>query len=508
MGYKTLILLFFITIKLNANSQNVFSKYFDNNMYGNRITDIGGDLIILPDSGYIFPSMSSNMFEVDTLGFAVTYIQVIRTNKSGDLIYQKLFRKKNFSVRVLNIAKIDDSHFILAGHIFDLVKYKTDSTGAEILLVKINLNGDTLWTKTLGIGDGDELVSRIISTSDGGFAIFGQTCNKKETNCDYFLMKVDSNGNNLWQNTYSYTQSSWEIPESILEDKEKGFILVGHTSGAYVTYIVKTDSAGTMLWQKRINNYKGYASRTINSITKSKNNTYLISGVVANNEIGKGYFIRLDSVGNVIFETVVGKDDSYTIFMNIIERNNTIYAQGETKDYLKPPQTDGYHTSLYAFTSAGDPLWRRTYPDSLVPNRRYLIYDMKSTLDNGFAMIGFGMDPKATNPQNNQDVWFLKVDSNGCLYQPCVDMTVGVDDDKEIKSNVLLFPNPCKDVLNIMLDEEIAEVSVYNSIGQLQLQESWVKNNRLNIEEVPSGFLLVKIKTKEGKFYSEKVWKE
>lgn len=509
MKINILIIVFYLlTISKSGIAQNSFSKFYDNNIYGDRIFDQGKNFLELDDSTFIFPSSSMDLFKIDTLGYSVTYLQIIRTDNKGAASVQKIYRIKNNAIRVYEIAKLGSHNFILAGDIVNLIKYDEDSIGAEILLVKINFNGDTLWTKTLSIGYGDELVSSIINTSDGGFAIFGQTCDKKETNCDYFLMKIDSNGNKLWHQTYSLNANSWELPQSMVETIDKGFLMVGHTTGAYNAYIVKADSLGKKLWQKRINNYAGYASRTINSVHRSHNNTFLISGIVANNGIGKGYFMRLDSLGNQMQEKVVGDDGSFTIFMNTIEKNNIIYAQGETKDYLIPPQTDGYHTCLYAFTSTGAPIWRRTYPDSLVNNKRYLIYDMKPTLDNGFAMIGFGMDPKATNPQNNQDVWFLKVDSNGCLYQPCVDMTVGIADDKEIISNVLLFPNPCKDVLNITLDKEIEEVSVYNSIGQLLLQENIIVNNQINIEQIPNGFLFVKIKTKGGELYSEKVWKE
>jgi hypothetical protein len=503
--YFLIITFCLLTIHKFSIAQNSFSKYYDNNIYGDRIFDQGKNFLELDDSTFIFPSSSMDLYKVDTLGYSMTYLQIIRTNKNGDELVKKIYRIKHNAIRVYEIVKFGNN-FILAGDIVNLVDYDKDSTGAEILLVKINLNGDTLWTKTLGIGDGDELVSRIINTSDGGFAIFGQTCNKQETNCDYYLMKVDSNGNKLWHKTYSLNANSWELPQSVIETKEKGFLMVGHTTGGISSVIVKTDSSGKQLWKKSFNK-NGSAFSFVSNVYHAENNTYLFVGGIGNSVSHKGWILRTDTSGKFIKEIRVGIDGYYTTFIALAERDNKIYVQGETKEYL-PPQTENLHTCLYAFTSTGDPLWRRIYPDSLVKNRRYLIYDMKPTLDNGFAMIGFGMDPKTMNPQNNQDVWFLKVDSNGCLYQPCVDMTVGIADDKEIISKVILFPNPCKDVLNITLDEEIEEVSVYNSIGQLLLQENILINNQINIEQIPNGFLFVKIKTKGGELYSEKVWKE
>lgn len=509
MKTNILIILFYLlSISDSSIAQNSFSRFYDNSVYGNRISDQGQDFLALKDSGYLFSTFSINLFESDTLGFALSYLQIIRINNIGDTIFHKIYQKKKHSISVKYISPINDSTFLLAGYIFDLVKYKADSTGAEILLVKINSNGDTIWTKTLGIGDGDELVSRIINTSDGGFAIFGQTCDKNETNCDYFLMKVDSNGNKLWHNTYSLNASSWEMPETTIETMDHGFLLAGYTLVNSEGFLVKTDSLGIKVWTKQYKPFTNFASRAITDVCIESNNTYLITGVVSLGSENRISFItRINHLGEIINEYRIGIPGNYTSSVNVHTANNKIFIQGETNEYLKIGET-GYHTYIYAFEADGKPLWRRTYPDSLVKNKRYLIYDMKPSLDNGFAMIGFGMDPQATNPQNNQDVWFLKVDSNGCLYQPCVDMTVGIADDKEIISKVLLFPNPCKDVLNITLDEEIEEVSVYNSIGQLLLQENMIINNQVNIEQIPNGFLFVKIKTKDGNVYAEKVWKE
>ncbi len=503
--YLLIITFCLLTIHKSSNAQNSFSKYYDNNIHGDRIFDQGKNFLELDDSTFIFPSSSMDLYKVDTLGYSVTYLQTIRIDNKGAIKTQKIYRLKNNAIRVYEIAKLGEYNYLLVGDIFDLVKYKADSTGAEILLVKINLNGDTLWTKTLGIGDGDELVSRIINTSDGGFAIFGQTCNKKETNCDYFLMKVDSNGNKLWQNTYSLNASSWELPQSVIETKEKGFLMVGHTTGGINSVIVKTDSSGKQLWKKSFNK-NGSAFSFVSNAYHGENNTYLFVGGIGNSVSHKGWILRTDTSGKFIKETRTGKDGYYTTFISLAERDGMLYAQGETKEYL-PPQTEDLHTCLYAFTSTGEPLWRRTYPDSLVSKRRYLIYDMKPTLDNGFAMIGFGMDPKATNPQNNQDVWFLKVDSNGCLYQPCVDMTVGINQMHE-KLEVKVYPNPSDGQFFIQTDEKIKVIEVFNLLGQSVYISSNLLKNEINISHLHNGFYVIKINMLSGMEYSERVFKQ
>lgn len=503
-----IILIYFTTTSTVSYSQTTFSKYYDNTISGSRVEDQGKDFIILPDSGYLFPTFSANIYEVDTLGFAKTYLQIIRTNLNGDTIFRKLYRKKNFSISVTLIEPLDNNKYLLAGYIFDLVKYDKDSTGAEVLLVKINGNGDTLWTKTVGIGDGDELVTRLVKTRDGGFAIFGQSCDKKETNCDFYLMKVDSNGNKLWNQTYSLNSTSWEMPESFVETNDGGFLLGGYTADEYKPYLVKTDSTGNKEWFKSYPKFNGFLYRIITDVTISQNNTYLITGV-ADKSTGEriGFFSRINSSGSILLDRQVGNPSSNTSIQTIIEKDDIIYLQGETKEYL-PPQSNYFHTCLYAFSSIGTPLWRRTYPDSLLQNRRYLIYRMKTTPDNGFAMIGFGRNPITPDSLSSQDVWLLKVDSNGCLYQPCLDMTVGIEANKWNNSTIKLYPNPTYGIIRIETEEEIEQASIYNLLGQIVFRDTSIIDKKININHLDQGIYIIKIRTTAGLEFSERLIKQ
>ncbi|HOZ29374.1 MAG TPA: hypothetical protein PLL66_00485, partial [Bacteroidales bacterium] len=86
---------------------------------------------------------------------------------------------------------------------------RTDSYGAglnDIYLVKTDENGDVLWTKTYG-GMGEEKIGwamkhNIILTKDGGFVIVGYTNSYGNGDYDIFLIKTDINGDTLWTKTY------------------------------------------------------------------------------------------------------------------------------------------------------------------------------------------------------------------------------------------------------------------------------------------------------------------
>lgn len=499
-----LVLLLFFIFCIQTFSQVRFSKYYDNQT-SNRINDLSKDLIQLNDSGYLIPIKSVAIYQVDTLGFAVTYLQVIRTNKYGDTLYQKSYQRKNFSISPWSITKINNG-YLISGHIFDLVKYYNDTIGSKILLVKINEMGDTLWSKTLDIGDGDEFTQKLINTSDGGFAIMGQVCDKLETNCDVYLMKLDSNANMIWYKTYTWAENFWEGPTSFIQLPSKEYIITSYTedikSRVRYPYIIKTDSAGNLLWQKKLD-IEGQEFGLVKDVCLASNNTYLFSGVIGRDdipyEISKGWILRTDTSGNYIQNIKVGDENKYTSFEKIQEVRGNICIQGYTNNYntvsLKP------RVCLYAFNSSIEKLWRRAYQDSLLINQNYIIYNMISTMDRGFAMIGFGRNPK--DSIQSQDVWLMKVDSMGCLYEQCI--ALGVDENISTSINELkIFPNPANQYLQIELEDKEYDIEIVDMLGKIVYRSVIQKEAKLELANFAEGVYILKAKDNSGNYYSKK----
>lgn len=490
-----------IVLFTQSDAQHRFSKYYHNDI-ALRTNNQAQDFIELADSGFIFPTISSNLYKVDTLGFATTYVQIFRTNAKGDTLWQRLYQKPHFSISIRNIVKMNDGNFLIVGNEFDLVKYYNDTLGSKILLMKITPNGDTLWTKTLDIGDGDEFANRLINTKDNGFAIVGQVCNKLETNCDMYLMKLDSNADKQWYRTFTWSANFWENPTSVIQTQNGDYYLTSATLNRSTNiqsgYLVKTNEFGNLKWQKLTDN-EGAVGTYLTNISIGNSNTLLLCGLMGFGSYTKGWLLRVDTSGVYILNKKIGENTKYTSLVFAQEINDNIYVQGETNAYHS--NKDFNRTCLYKYTSTGEVVWKRVYQDSLNVRGVYITYQTKQTLDGGFTMIGFGDNPKDTF--KNQDVWFLKVDSIGCLYDNCLSM--GVESEVQAGSDFIVYPNPSNGIINLKSDKNISKIQLIDAFGRIVYEDIHFNNQPISISEFVSGIYVLKAETIEGKFITEKI---
>ena len=63
-----------------------------------------------------------------------------------------------------------------------------------------------------------------------------------------------------------------------------------------------------------------------------------------------------------------------------------------------------------------------------------------------------------------------------------------------------IHPNPSSNYLNITLQKEIAQIAVYNNVGQLVMEpNNFINDNpTINTSTLPTGIYFIKIKTEGG----------
>src|SRR5205085_6033829 len=125
-------------------------------------------------------------------------------------------------------------------------------------VVKTDTEGKKQWDKTFG-GDGDDLLTTMVAISDGGYLIGGYSNSRiggdrteSRGDYDYWIVRIDKDGNKLWDKTFGGTT----IDElySIVPTQDGGYLLGGssssHILGDHDVWVLKVDKDGNKLWDK------------------------------------------------------------------------------------------------------------------------------------------------------------------------------------------------------------------------------------------------------------------
>jgi hypothetical protein len=150
--------------------------------YGGSFDDQGFSVKETEDGGYIVVG------QTDPFGDGYYDVYVIKTDSVGHNVWTRTYGGTSVDVGY-SIQKTKDGGCIIAG--------ETSSFGASdghLYLIKINSNGDILWSRTCGGSDAERAYS-VEQTTDGGYIVAGETYSFGAGQRDVILNKLDSLGN-------------------------------------------------------------------------------------------------------------------------------------------------------------------------------------------------------------------------------------------------------------------------------------------------------------------------
>ena len=177
-------------------------------------------LIQMQDSGYATISIEENTDQ------NLMYLPIVsRFNSAGNIVWKKFLQNEVYSsdTQFVALCPATNSGIMICGYV----------KNGNILLTKINANGDSLWTKAI---EGFGIPSSIQQTSDGGYAVLGTLNNSM------LLLKTDENANIIWMQSYTNAMGDTKAVY-FQQTADEGFILLGNSVNGK-TYLVKTDSTG------------------------------------------------------------------------------------------------------------------------------------------------------------------------------------------------------------------------------------------------------------------------
>lgn len=236
-------------IKTDSHGDTLWTKTF-----GGLGEDAGLEVQQTRDYGYIIVGETQNIPAGDI------DVYVIKTDSLGNIDWTKQYGK-GYDDKAYSVHELAEEGYIIAGYTV------WPSLGADIWLIKLDINGDSLWVKQYG-DTGDEEGGSVFQTTDGGYIICGYS-NSYETNYDaVYLIRADSLGAIIWTKTVGGIDT--ENRGSSIQIIEKGeYILTGYS---YSNFYLRD------LFLVRLGSPPGVSEDNTTSITSYNYGATIISG--------------------------------------------------------------------------------------------------------------------------------------------------------------------------------------------------------------------------------------
>lgn len=276
--------------------------------YGGSGDDVATSIDQTSDGGFIVAGYSNSSNSGDfsrpnqgglTNPSGTNDFWVLKLDEDGNLLWENNYGGSGDDL-AYSIQQTSDGGYIVAG--------ETASSNGHISgpfrglwdywIVKLSEDGDTIqWERNYGGSHIDQARS-VRQTFDGsgnpdGYIVAGTTWsnnfdvsgNNSPGLPDYWVVRLNNNGNLLWQQTYGGSRHDWG--QDIQQTIDGGYVITGTTwsvdgdvhnnpaTNSWSYWVVKTDNLGSIEWRTALG---GSSVDWSNSIQQTSDEGYILTG--------------------------------------------------------------------------------------------------------------------------------------------------------------------------------------------------------------------------------------
>lgn len=434
--------------------------------YGGSGTDLLKSIALTNDGGYILAGSSNSARGGDKkeASFGGDDFWIIKLDAGGNEQWQRTLGGKG-QEQLHSIRQTTDGGYIIGGAsgsdaipaeqsvpYRQYAKNQNSFGNLDYWIVKLDQKGEIEWQSSFG-GRFADIVRCIEQTGDGGYIVGGysnspESGNKTEKNYglgDYWVIKLDKDGKQEWQNVYGGEGDDQLY--AIHQTRDGHYLLAGNsysgTSGnknvangkGSDIWLVKIDPVGEIRWQKTI-------------------------------DIGKADYL-----------TSLVENDDHSLLLGC-------YARSEVYGTAKKDKENINDYVAVKVDQAGEEIWRKT----IGSGGEDILKKAIPLRDGSYLMAGTSKgkasgDKKASVGKN--DFWVVKLKDK--------------DKPDEDKLAIEAFPNPTAQYTNVIIgyEYETGTCSVFD-LGGRQLQSFAIAKERtvpVDLDGLPEGIYVIEIRT-------------
>lgn len=416
------------------------------------------DMVNASDGGYVFIGTAGDYDDNNNLK---TNVLLGKINDDGDTLWTKRYGELIGRSEGYAITATSDGGYIAAGK-----KAGETPQVNTAWLFKFNSAGDTVWTKEFE----NAIFYDVIITSKDEIAVAGinfQPGNNRQS----LLMITDIQGNVIDEN--SVGGPYYEEARALVELESGNFILSGSTNGqgagGFDTYFVKFNNEAEALWDTT---YGSANTDRVYDMILDSNGDLVVAGSTNRNSDLEHLMLKIDTLGNLIWEKTYSSSVT-----------NTLYDIQESKrgGYIS---VGGYYSGSTGLLPVmlrtdmdGTQLWLQQYDEAGFTET--FVFTALETSNNDIYILGSGYNAS-----------FIRTDGQGTF-------TSAQDISGDFEFSV--FPNPTNGSLEVQAKPGLYDFSIYNSLGlQLQQWQNQLTGNlSIDLSAYPAGMYFINIRQGE-----------
>jgi hypothetical protein len=170
-------------------------------------------------------------------------IYLLKVDANGDEVWSRTWEEG--IAGAAGLVQTGDGNYLLAGSYSP--PEVMDREKRDFLFIKIDPQGNEIWSKTWGDAEAGDDAALLASTADGGSIAAGDTGGDLASwNQDIALLKLDAQGQLLWRQVIA-TQSH-QMYGQVVQHPDGGYVLVGSIArnGQFDIFLIKTDAQGNV----------------------------------------------------------------------------------------------------------------------------------------------------------------------------------------------------------------------------------------------------------------------
>lgn len=409
-------------------------------IYGGPGVEVGYSVKTCLGQGYVVAGSSSSNGPTDG--------HVIRTDSLGLVMWEKFYGGVNIDI-IRSIKLLPDSGFVCAGY-----SNSGGMGGYDGWILRLDKNGDTLWTKYFGTTNWDFFYD-VATTYDSGFVLAGGTYGLGNGDEDMWFVKLDSVGNFVWERTWG----------GVKQDEARGVI---ETEDSLLVGCGFNCSLGDTLgdsWILRMNSVDGDTMWT-------RKGTHTIGADLALAVASDNGQQRFCVVGQ--YTTATGDLNAFAHVM-MLDSNTQIDLTAGISGY------EYYSSVVFWKSSYNFAAFGATQNDG-AGNGDYFMFTTVTYLAYTYGTIdfetGYGIDTAARKGyiacgisegfgSTSGNTYLVKIDSTG--FSSTV---LAVRNRPILYASSSVYPNPAREQATITLDitnplDGQATLSVYDQLGRV-----------------------------------------